>query len=213
MNWRVYTVRVVLVLFDFVFLGFFFYLILWISLNVSKALVLLLLVLVWWFFFPPLLPSKGGFIYSWHLREPQSWKMYHLLGTVAAGAALRDGSAAIEPFCSALSKQHIFLVCARLVLVPCILPHGLTLHVLFSSCSATACVCWCCQLAALGPFLPLHGCAEVPAGAAHAGSCSQELGLGVESQPGRGSLENRAGRAKIALFSLVERLKCQLGTL
>lgn len=66
--------------------------------------------------------------------------MYHLLGTVAAGAALSDGSAAIEPFCSALSKQHIFLVCARLVLVPCILPHGLTLHVLFSSCSATACV-------------------------------------------------------------------------
>lgn len=66
--------------------------------------------------------------------------MYHLLGTVAAGVALSDGSAAIEPFCSAQSKQHIFLVCARLVLVPCILPHGLTLHVLFSSCSATACV-------------------------------------------------------------------------
>lgn len=57
MNWRVYTVRVVLVLF-----GFFF----WFFLNLVnkfeflKSACFVVAVLVCFF---PLLPSKGGFIY------------------------------------------------------------------------------------------------------------------------------------------------------
>lgn len=137
--------------------------------------------------------------------------MYHLLGTVAAGAALSDGSAAIEPFCSALSKQHIFLVCARLVLVPCILPHGLTLHMLFSSCRGTACVL-VFSACSSGAFPPPPSLCQ---GTSRSCSCWVSLsgawaGGGIAAWERKPS--EQSWKSKNSFISLVERAKCQLGT-
>lgn len=60
--------------------------------------------------------------------------MYHLLETVAAGGSIERWICcyrALLQCAGVLSKHHIFLVFARLVLVPCVLPHGLlTPHIL-----------------------------------------------------------------------------------
>lgn len=65
MNWRVYTVRVVLLLFGFVFWGFFKSLVNKFEFLKSACFVVAGFGLGFFFclFSPPLLPSKGGFIY------------------------------------------------------------------------------------------------------------------------------------------------------
>lgn len=123
MNWRVYTVRVVLVLFPLNLVKKFDFL------KTARSVVAGLGLGLFSFC------SLAGF-QRFRCATGDNLSIENCTicwNRLLLGAALSGGAAAIEHFCNALgflSKQPIFLLCARLVLVPCILPHVLTPHTL-----------------------------------------------------------------------------------
>lgn len=143
MNWCVYTVRVVLVLLGLFLLvwvlsfGFFFPLPFFKLVNKFEFLNDSFCCCRVWFVCSLAAFQRHISIYLYiYMTLERSWALTNVPSVrngCCWGAAGSCCYGALLQCTRLLSKQHIFLVCAGLVLAPCILPHGFN-----SSCTLLA---------------------------------------------------------------------------